>query len=120
MCQTAGFMGSEFDAVIPQGDLVEGPLTLRDLDAPPRVDEGRFARRRRLLSAASTKLSSLDPGRSNDSIYQKAFGLMDSAGVRQALDPGYPGRSSRRCARGRREPASRQGARNSRQPVLRR
>ena len=85
MCQTAGFMGSEFEAVIPQGDLVEGPLTLRDLDAPPRVDEGRFARR--LLSAsASTKLSSLEPGRSNDSIYQKAFGLMDSAGVRQALD----------------------------------
>ena len=28
LCQTAGYLGPEYDAVVPQGSLVEGALTL--------------------------------------------------------------------------------------------
>jgi hypothetical protein len=57
------------------------------LNLPSGISEGRFARRRRLLAASpSAEIGSLEPGRSADSLYQRAFGLMDSSGVRQALD----------------------------------
>ncbi len=87
MCQTAGYLGSEYDAVIPQGDVVEGPLTLRELDPPAGIDAQRLSRRRRLLGVSPAReIGAVEPGRSADSIYERAFSLMDAAGVRQALD----------------------------------
>src|SRR5688572_28383576 len=43
LCQTAGYLGSEYNAVIPQGDLVRGELTLENLDLPRGVTPERFA-----------------------------------------------------------------------------
>ncbi|MGV3724015.1 MAG: DUF1501 domain-containing protein [Actinomycetota bacterium] len=87
LAQTAGYLGSEFDAVIPQGDLVQGSLTLRELDPPASVPPGRLARRRRLLELSTESgLGQVEPTRSADALYQRAFGLMDSSGVRQAFD----------------------------------
>lgn len=87
LAQNAGYLGSEYDAVIPEGDLVRGTLTLRELDPPADVAQERLARRRRLLEIAADRgLSQVEPTRSSDAIYQRAFGLMDSSGVRQAFD----------------------------------
>jgi hypothetical protein len=86
LCQTAGYLGNEFNPVIPQGDLVEGPLSLRELDPPAFVSGPRQARRRALLEAGRAPLGNVEPGRVVDALYQKAYGLMDGAGVRRALD----------------------------------
>lgn len=87
LCQTAGYLGSEFDPVLPQGDLVEGNLTLANLDPPGGITPGRFQRRRRLLAATpAAELGAVEPTRTSDAIYQRAFSLMDSSGVRQAFD----------------------------------
>ncbi len=87
LCQTAGYLGSEYNAVLPQGDLVKGTLTLRELDPPAGVSPDRLARRRQLLDTAlGRELAQVEPTRSADAIYQRAFALMDSSGVRQALD----------------------------------
>jgi hypothetical protein len=88
LCQTAGYLGAEYDPVIPAGDLVQGPLTLTDLDPPAGITGERLARRRRLLAGASSarEISTVEPARSADAIYQKALSLMDSSGVRQAFD----------------------------------
>jgi hypothetical protein len=89
LCQTAGYLGSEHDAVIPEGDLVQGPLTLRELDPPAAIGPERAARRRRLLAAAvrpGPVGAAVEPLRSADAVYRRALSLMDSAGVRQAFD----------------------------------
>lgn len=87
LAQTAGYLGTEYDAVIPQGDLVRGTLTLKGLDPPEHVLPARLVRRRRLLEqSGDPALSLVEPTRSADAIYQKAFNLMDSSGVRQAFD----------------------------------
>lgn len=87
LCQTGGYLGSEYDPIIPQGDLVAGTLTLKDLDPPRDVALRRFERRRRLLAAATTsEIGQVEPARGSDAIYEKAFGLMDSSGVRAAFD----------------------------------
>jgi len=85
LCQTGGYLGREFDPVIPQGDLVDGPLTLRELDPPAAVHAARQARRRALLQGAGP-LGEVEPGRVVDALYEKAFSLMDGTGVRRALD----------------------------------
>lgn len=87
LAQTAGYLGSEYDAVIPQGDLVEGSLTLRELDPPTHVTPDRLSRRRRLLdSAYGREIAQVEPARTSDAVYRRAFALMDSSGVRKALD----------------------------------
>ena len=87
LCQNAGYLGREYDAIIPQGSLVEGRLTLHELDPPPGISAKRFARRKRLLEVSRTKeLAQVSAGRGADAIYRKAFALMDSSGVRQAFD----------------------------------
>ncbi|MCC2672433.1 MAG: hypothetical protein K0Q72_4905, partial [Armatimonadetes bacterium] len=87
LAQTAGYLGSEFDAVIPQGDVVRGTLTLRELDPVVPLPADRFARRKRLLNLAADRgLSQVEPTRSADALYQRAFGLMDSSGARRAFD----------------------------------
>jgi hypothetical protein len=87
LCQNAGYLGSEYDAVVAQGDLVSGPMTLKELDPPKGLGDGRLARRRRLLESSGERaLSLVEPTRTADAVYSRAFGLMDSTGVRQALD----------------------------------
>jgi hypothetical protein len=87
LCQTAGYLGSEYDPVIPRGDLVRGPLTLENLDPPAAIGESRAERRRRLLALSPAReLAQVEPTRSADALYEKAFALMASDGVRQALD----------------------------------
>jgi hypothetical protein len=87
LCQTAGYLGPEHDPVLPVGDLMRGSLTLRELDPPASLSGARFSRRRRLLAASSRpELATVEPSRTAEAVYQRAFGLMDSSGVRQALD----------------------------------
>ncbi len=87
LAQTAGYLGSEYDAVIPEGDLVEGLMTLKNLDPPTGISHSRMTRRRRLLaSAGGPELAQVEPTRASEAIYQQAFSLMDSSGVRQAFD----------------------------------
>ncbi len=87
LCQTAGYLGSEWDAVVPEGDLVKGTLTLRNLDPPAGLDSTRVGRRRKLLaSVPSRALSAVEPTRTADAVYERAFSLMDSSGVRRAFD----------------------------------
>ncbi|MBM3457248.1 MAG: DUF1501 domain-containing protein, partial [Armatimonadetes bacterium] len=87
LCQTAGYLGSEWDAVVPEGDLVKGALTLKNLDPPAGLANDRVERRRKLLSGeAGHALSQVEPTRSAEAVYQRALGLMDSTGVRTALD----------------------------------
>jgi hypothetical protein len=89
LCQTAGYLGSEHDAVVPEGDLVRGRLTLRELDPPAGIAPGRAARRHRLLAARvreGAERASVEPLRSADALYQRALSLMDAAGVRSAFD----------------------------------
>ncbi len=87
LCQTAGYLGSEWDAVIPQGDLVRGDLTLRELDPPAGLGGERLARRRRLLAGVpAAGLLEVEPTRSAHAAYERAFSLMDGSGVRAALD----------------------------------
>jgi hypothetical protein len=87
LCQTAGYLGAGHDPVIPQGDLVEGVLTLNGLDPPPGITSERLRHRRRLLGLnPASALGQVEPGRSADAIYERAFSLMDSEGVRRAFD----------------------------------
>lgn len=89
LCQTAGYIGSENDAVIPEGDLVAGRLTLRELDPPAGISADRASRRRRLLASAladGNPRAGVEPLRSADALYHRALGLMDSTGVRRAFD----------------------------------
>ena len=88
LCQTAGYIGSEYDPIFPQGDLVRGEMTLRELDPPAGIGHARQARRRRLLTASLGSASALEATRASDAVYQKAFALMDSGGVRRALHLG--------------------------------
>lgn len=85
--QTGGYLGSEWDPVIPEGDLVQGRLTLKGLDPPPGVTAERLGRRRRLLAATPAReLASVEPARTADALYERAFSLMDSSGARRAFD----------------------------------
>jgi uncharacterized protein DUF1501 len=85
--QTGGYLGSEWDPVVPEGDLVQGVLTLKGLDPPAGITPARMARRRRLLDLSATReWAAVEPGRSADALYRKAFSLMDSSGVRRAFD----------------------------------
>jgi len=89
LAQNAGYLGREWDPVLPEGDLVSGPLSLRELDPPPGVDARRLERRRRLLAASPERaLGQVEPGRSADALARRAFELMDTRGVRQAFDLG--------------------------------
>lgn len=85
LCQTAGYLGAEYNPVIPQGDLVKGTLALENLDPPKTITQERFTKRRELLtSIPQPKLG--DAARNADAIYNKALEIMDSRGVRQAFD----------------------------------
>lgn len=87
LCQTAGHLGREHDAVVPEGDLVEGPLTLRELDPPTGLGGARQARRLELLRrAAPIPFGQVEPGRGASAVQERALSLMDSTGVRGALD----------------------------------
>ncbi len=85
--QTAGYLGGEYNAVIPQGDLVKGALTLNNLDPPQGVSDERFARRKSLTEIVpARKLDTVEVIRNADAITQRAWTMMDSRGVRQAFD----------------------------------
>lgn len=87
LAQTAGYLGSEYDPVVPQGDLVRGTLTLKDLDPPGSLSADRFARRRQMVAqSVRPGFTTVEPGRGADAVREKAFSLLDSTGVRRALD----------------------------------
>lgn len=84
--QTGGFLGDEYGPVVPEGELGSPELRLPNVDAPAGIDVARRGRRRTLLAADPFRLGSTGAGRSQDALYQKAFNLIDSGGMRQAFD----------------------------------
>lgn len=87
LCQNAGYLGRQWDAVLPQGDLVEGQLSLENLDLPRGVDGRRLHRRKRLLEGIdAAPFAATETGINASDLYRKAFALMDGEGVRAAFD----------------------------------
>lgn len=87
LCQNAGYLGRDYDPILPHGSLVEGRLTLENLDPPARVAAERAGRRRTLLdSLEPAGFSATTDGQTASALYRKAFDLMDGEGVRTAFD----------------------------------
>lgn len=99
LCQTAGYLGREYDPVVPEGDLVAGTLTLRELDPPPGVDAARLHRRRRLLQEGPGPrpggIDTVEPARGAGALQERALALMDSSGARRALELRHEGAALR-------------------------
>ncbi|HUG91215.1 MAG TPA: DUF1501 domain-containing protein [Planctomycetaceae bacterium] len=84
-----GYLSSSYAPFSLGADPANGNFTVRDLNLPGGVDDGRFTRRRNILDAVNThfrekeKADSLD---AVDTFYQRAYSLIGSQQAREAFD----------------------------------
>jgi hypothetical protein len=84
-----GYLSSSYAPFSLGADPADGSFTVRDLNLPGGVDDGRFTRRRSILDAVNThfrekeKADSLD---AVDTFYQRAYSLISSQQAREAFD----------------------------------
>src|SRR4028118_1430010 len=83
-----GRLGAAYDPVQVE-DPNAGKVVIPDYELPPRVDSGRFQRRRGLLEGGEQFRRAGEAARSRrtgDAAYQKAMALLTSSEVRDAFD----------------------------------
>jgi hypothetical protein len=87
--QTAGDLGAAWNPVIPDGVPGETGFAVRDLPLPGGVDGSRFSRRSRLLERVNLTRGlepTRSPRREMQALYERAFDLIHSRRVEDALD----------------------------------
>ena len=84
-----GYLSSSYAGFSLGADPASGDFKVRDLNLPAGVDDTRFTRRRRILTAvndhfaAKEKADSLD---AVDTFYQRAYAMISSPQAREAFD----------------------------------
>ena len=87
--QHAGFLGSRFDPLVPQGDPNNPDYKLLDLGLAPNVEPARLSRRKDLLASVGAQIRYLEQsagGRMMDGYYEKAFNVLSTATTQKAFD----------------------------------
>jgi Protein of unknown function (DUF1501) len=87
--QHASFLGPRYDPLVPHGDPDSPDFQPQDLGLVPAVGPDRMRDRRDLLGAVNGRAAGLGdspPGRTLDSYYEKAFGVLASGVTRKAFD----------------------------------
>jgi hypothetical protein len=85
----SGYLSSAYGAFSLGSDPAQGNFTVRDLNLPQGVDEGRFSRRKSILAAVDDhfrKLEKSDALDAMDSFYQHAYSLISSKPAREAFN----------------------------------
>lgn len=85
----SGYLSSAFGPFSLGADPASKGFTVRDLNLPKGVDEGRFAKRRSILEAVDDHFASVeesDAVHAMDSFYERAYALINSQKAREAFD----------------------------------
>ncbi len=83
--QNAGFLGRNCEP-LTVGDVTDGPVVVRGLDALPGLPAGRQRERRDLLHALEPATAGDPAARALDASYEKAYALLTSRAGRRAFD----------------------------------
>jgi hypothetical protein len=84
-----GYLSSSYAPFSLGADPANDNFTVRDLNLPGGVDDGRFTRRRSILDAVNTHFSEKEKADSLDAVdtfYQRAYSLISSQQAREAFD----------------------------------
>jgi len=87
--QHGGFLGGKFDPMVPHGNPNNPDFQPWDLGLVPSVSADRLRDRRALLSTVNRQLRQMEhvtAGRTLDSFYDKAFGVLASGVTQRAFD----------------------------------
>lgn len=85
-CQGGGFLGAAYDPFLITCDATKRIYSSKMLDRPAELSIDRIAKRRSLLSQFDSPLNSQGVSSQLDSLYTKAYDLLESKVVRQAMD----------------------------------
>lgn len=84
-----GYLSSSFAPFSLGADPASGDFTVKDLKLPGGVDDGRFTRRRTILSAVNDHFVTKEKADSLDAVgsfYQRAYSMVSSQKAREAFD----------------------------------
>ena len=84
-----GYLPSSFAPFSLGSDPASGGFTVKDLKLPGDVDDGRFVRRRKILSAVNEHFKQKEKGDSLDAVdsfYNRAYNMVSSQAAREAFD----------------------------------
>ncbi len=84
-----GYLPSSFAPFSLGSDPASGNFTVKDLKLPGDVDDGRFVRRRKILSAVNEHFKQKEKGDSLDAVdsfYNRAYNMVSSQAAREAFD----------------------------------
>jgi hypothetical protein len=84
-----GYLSSSFAPFSLGSDPAGNGFTVRDLQLPGNVDDGRFARRRSILDAVNDYFASKEKADSLDAVdtfYQRAYSMVSSPQAREAFN----------------------------------
>ncbi|MFQ5730502.1 MAG: DUF1501 domain-containing protein [Planctomycetaceae bacterium] len=85
-CQGGGFLGSSFDPFLIGGDPKTTSFRADSLKRPPELSSARIAQRRRLLDTLDTgETATATPARRLAALYDRAYGLLESKRLHEAL-----------------------------------
>ncbi len=85
----SGYLSSAYGPFSLGSDPANNGFSVRDLNLPRGVDEGRFERRRSILETVDSHFSAVEASDeidAMDSFYQAAYGLISSKRAREAFD----------------------------------
>lgn len=85
----SGYLSSAYGPFSLGADPADGNFTVRDLNLPGGVDDGRFTKRRSILEVVDAhfaKTEKADAVGAMDSFYQRAYSLINSAKAREAFN----------------------------------
>ena len=84
-----GYLPSSFAPFSLGSDPASGSFTVKDLKLPGDVDDARFVRRRKILSAVNEHFKLKEKGDSLDAVdsfYSRAYNMVSSQAAREAFD----------------------------------
>ena len=84
-----GYLSSSYAGFSLGADPASGNFKVKDLNLPGGVDEGRFARRRRILDSVNSYFKAKEKSDSLDAVdtfYNRAYSLISSQKAREAFD----------------------------------
>jgi len=84
-----GYLPSSFAPFSLGSDPASGGFTVKDLKLPGDVNDGRFVRRRKILSAVNEYFKQKEKGDSLDAVdsfYKRAYNMVSSQKAREAFD----------------------------------
>ncbi len=85
----SGYLSTAFGAFSLGADPADGNFRVQDLALPNGIDEGRFNKRRNMLSAIDEhfkRVEKSDSLQAMDSFYERAYGLVSSPKAREAFN----------------------------------